>query len=258
MALQTHSKWYFDYVISLENNALDFSEGGPEIQTTINIGSYTLESLAVEIERALNDAGTGETYTVTVNRTTRAYTISGTSNFEILSTTGSRSGTGCYSVIGFSGADKTGSNTYTGVSTGKVYVTQFKLQDYIPFEHDTGANQGTVNESASGQVEVVKFGTKQIMECNLMFVTSRITNSKLIRDDAQGKEKLLEFLNYLITKAPVEFMPDENNSSTFYKCLLESTGKDKNGIRFQLKEMINKNLPDFYESQKLTFRLLND
>lgn len=255
MSITTHSKFYFNYEITQDNNAIDFSEGGSELQATIDVGSYSLTDFLDAIARALNDAG-ALTYTVSVARATRIITISAGSNFELLITSGSRVGTGAWTAMGFSGADKTGAATYAGgTAAGSEYVTQFKLQSYVSTSDYIEAAEGTVNKSASGQVEVYRFGENRFMECNLTFVTSRaMPYGAPIRSDTQGHEKLRTFMQFLITKGPVEFMPNENDVATFETFILESAPEMKDGIGYKLKELYAKGLPGFYETGVLKFR----
>ena len=258
MSLTTHSKWYYGFTIDSSNSSLDFSEGGSEIQATLRVGSYSASEIAEEVAFALNDVASSETYTVTFDRDTRVFTIAATGNFELLVSTGTRVGTSCFSTIGFTGSDRTGAATYDGnLAAGSEYKTQFILQDYIPSTNSKAANEGTVNISARGEVEVFKFGTKKFMTCSIKYVTNIVTGSHVIRDDASGLDKFIDFMDFIITKSPIEFMPDENDTATFEKMLLETTEKDSKGLGFEIKEMITQKLPGFYESGKLVFRVID-
>jgi hypothetical protein len=259
MSLTTHSKFYFNYEITQDNNAIDFKEGaGPELQATIAVGSYSLTDFLDAIAAALNDAG-ALTYTVAVNRVTRIITISTTSTFSLLVSSGSRIGTGAWSAMGFSGADRTAASTYAGnLAAGSEYVTQFILQSHVATDDSIAAAEGTVNSSASGKVEVYRFGENRFMECNLMYATNRaLPTGSRIRNDASGLSKLRIFMQFLITKGPVEFMPNEDDEATFETLMLESTPDDKNGISYKLKELYGKGLPGFYETGILKFRRVN-
>lgn len=257
MSLTTHSKFYYGFTIDSTNNALDFSEGGSETQATLRVGSYSASELATEVAFAMNDVASVETYTVTFDRDTRLITIAATGTFELLVSSGSRAGTSVFSTIGFTGADRTLAATYDGNAVaGSEYVTQFILQDYIPSDHSKAANEGTVNISASGEVEVFAFGNKRFMTCNIKYVTNIVTGSTVIRDDATGLDKLVDFMDFIITKSPIEFMPDENDTATFETMLLETTEKDAKGLGYELKEMHTQKLPGFYETGKLTFRIV--
>lgn len=255
MSLSTHSKFYYGYEITEENNALDFSEGGSELQATLDVGSYTLTTILDAIAIALNDVG-ALTYTVSVNRDTRLITIASTSNFELLVSTGSRSGSSVFSTIGFSGSDKTGALTYTAsAAAGSEYRTQFILQSYVDTNSFVDAAEGTVNTSASGLVEVYRFGQNQFMEANFTYITDRVlVDGAPIRKKPSGVLELQTLMRHFISKAPFEFMPNEDDSATFETMILESTPDNKSGIGFKLKELYTKNLPGFYETGVLKFR----
>lgn len=257
MALNTHSRFYFGFDIDSTNNAIDFDEGSGEIQATVSVGSYTITEFAAEIETALNAVG-GQTYTVSLNRNTRKITISAGSNFSLLISSGSRSGSTAYTLAGFTGADLSGASSYTGDSkSGSEYTTQFKLQDYVPSSDFQRAANAVVNKSVSAQVEVVKFGTEKFIEANFRFLTDRTQGSgSPIRNRPTGVSDFRTFLQFMVTKAPFEFMPDENDQATFEKVILESTPSERDGIGYKLRELVNLGLPGFYESRTLKFRVV--
>lgn len=257
MAISTHSKFYYGHTIDTTNNAIDFDEGGAELHATLTTGEYTLTEFAAEVGRAMTEAG-GQTYTASVNRTTRIITVSATSNFSLLVSSGTRSGTAAWTLLGFSGADKTGTNTYTGsAASGSSYSTQFKLQSYTPSANFMSSADATVNKSASGKVQVVRFGEERFVEFELKFITNTTMPSGApIRTDASGLSNLQDFMDYLITKAPIEFMADEDTPSSYQKLILESTDADKNGVGYKIKEMYDKGLPGFYDTGLLKFRVV--
>lgn len=258
MALSTFSCFYFGFEITSDNNKLNFSEGGGELTATLAVGSYTHTDIIDVVASALNNVG-ALIYSVSLNRTTRAITIAANGTFSLLTTSGSQITSSPFSLLGFSGADKTGMSTYTGSASGSSYEPQFRLQDYIPIEHWTGAALASVNKSASGRVEVVKFGNESFMQCDIKYANNIIQpDNEIIKSDANGVSKLLTFMNYLITKGPVEFMPDIDTRSTFYKLLLESTSDSKDGVSFKLKERYDEGLPGYYDTGVLKFRQVED
>jgi hypothetical protein len=257
MALTTRSLFYYGFEVDSTNNALDFKEGaGSELNATLATGAYTLTTFVDEVERALNAAG-ALTYTVSVNRTTRIITIAASGTFSLLTTSGTRAGTSAYSLIGFSGADKTGTNTYAGgAASGSSYATQFVLQDYVSSEDSRGTAEATVNKSASGRVEVVSFGEERFVEFNLRFITNRNLGAGVpIRYSATGVADARAFLRYLIKREPFEFMQDEATPATFETLILETTPNDSKGVSYKLKEMVSQGLADFYETGALKCRV---
>jgi hypothetical protein len=257
--IYTFSKFYYGHTITAENNKLNFKEGaGPELTATFNIGSYTLTEFLVEIKRALEDAG-ALTYTVTVSRATRIITIASTSAFSLLVTTGTNFAVSVFGLIGFTGADRTAVSTYSGnVGSGFEYVPPFKLQNYIDPKRNSQAIESTVLEAADGTVQTVSFGNKSFAKMKIVYVTDiPMKIDGMMKSTGPGTvDKLVDFMDYSITKAPMEFIEDEDVPSTFYKVILESTGEEKKGTAYELKELFDKNLPDFYETSLLTMRVL--
>ncbi len=258
MALDTHSKFFFDYEVDSTKNAIDFDEGGPELNATLTTGSYTLTEFVTELQTALNNTG-GQAYTVSVNRTTRIVTISSVGVFALLIATGSRAGTTAYVTAGFTGADVTGSSSYDGNTTaGQEYTTQFRLQSFLSDDDNQKAASATVNKTVSGRVEVVKFGQEKFTEFEFKFLTDvPMLGTAPIRSRVTGVADFRTFIQFLTTKAPIEFMPDEDTPATFKKLLLERTPEDKNGIEYKLKEQVTRKLVGFFESGLLKFRVLD-
>ena len=186
MSLDSFSIFYYlDEDIGSTNQNLNFDEGGGELTAVLTPGSYTHAELATIVKTALDAAG-GQVYTVAFDRTTRKYTISAPGTFDLLITSGSTIGTGPFTLLGFTGADVTGLTTYTSnTESGSEYEPQFKLQDFV----DNGDNQqkidASVNESASGLVEVISFGTRELFEMDIKFATDRdMTKAGFIKNNS--------------------------------------------------------------------------
>lgn len=256
MSLSTHSKFYYGYTIDRTNYALDINEGSGEISISIPYGNYTLDEIAAEIEFQLNDFGS-LTYTVTVNRSTRKLTIAAGSNFSLLLASGSNAGSSIFSTVGFNGGDLSGAATYTSdTATGSTYSTQFILQSYRDPAQSKGSRNATVNVSASGDVELFRYGVDEFFEMDFQYITDRAigTNSP-IRENLSGLSDFEALIEHMIGKKPFEFMPDENDPDTFYKLFLESAAGDKNGVSYKLNELYSKGLPGFYNSGVLVMRV---
>jgi hypothetical protein len=255
MSLTTFSTFYFDYEVTRDNLYLNFAEGaGPELTAEIQVGSYTFSTLATAIKTALDIAG-ALTYTVIANRNDRTYTISSTSNFSLLVSTGTATDN-IFSTIGFTGPDRTGASTYTGLTAGKSYEPQFILQDHISSDNSRKAVEATVRKTTNGRIEVVKFGVEKFVQLNIKFANNLAQDGRVIKNNPQGIEDLQEFMQFLITKSPIEFMPDIDNKSTFEKLLLESTPSDRDGIGYELRELYDRNLPNYFETGILRFRVV--
>ncbi len=257
MSLSTHSKFYYGFEVSDDELNIDFSEGSGELTAVLSIGNYTMTDFATELARALNDAG-ALTYTVSVNRTTRIFTIAASGTFSLLVATGSHLGTTAFGVAGFSGSDRTSAATYAGnAAAGFSYSTQFILQSYVGPDDYQEALYATVNQSASGAVEVVTFGLLRFVEMNLKYATNIDHGaSDVIRTNVAGHENLQALMVFLTTKAPLEFMASEDAPATFLSVFLESTADDAKGLKFKLKEQYGQGLPGYFETGTLKFRVI--
>lgn len=254
MAIQTRSQFYYIDAISADNYAVDFDEGATQLQASLNFGSYSHSELIVELERALNEAG-GQEYTVTMDRTTRQTTISATLNFSILCQTGARLGITAWTLLGFTGADKTGSNSYTGSSVGGVYRPQFWLQKYIPSSNIQRKTSASVSKASSGFVQVVSFGSEFFMECEINYITDTAQSSgSPIESNATGYQDAIDFLVAITNKVTIEFMADRSIPASFEKFILERTEDSQDGTGFKLVELLDRNVPDYYRTGKLQFR----
>lgn len=252
--LTTFSKFYYGFEVITSNFYMNFSEGGIQLTAEISVGSFSMAQMAVEIQKALNNASL-LTYTVTVNRATRKFTIAANGTFSLLPVTGSQASTSIYSLIGFT-TDRIGTNTYLGNNAGGFeYAPQFRLQNYIPVEHWKGAALATVNKAASGRVELIKFGSESFMQANITYITDTPQGDEnIIKSNVNGVDDLLNFLTFAITKGPLEFMPAFDDAAIFYNVILESTTDNKDGVSFKLNEMYDRGLPGFYETGVLKFR----
>lgn len=255
MALETKCKFYYGVEITTDNNIIDFSEGLGELNITIPIGIYSPQEIALKIAGLLTDAGS-LTYSCSFNRTTRKLTISAGSNFSILIATGSHAGSSIYSTLGYTGGvNLTGSSSYLAPSTvGYEFVPQFYLLDYVPFEHNVKSIQASINETGSGLVEVVRYGTKRFMECSIELITNKdFISSDFWTSSPTGLDDALNFMSYAIQKSKLEFMPNKDLVSSYYTVVLESTESDQTGIGFKLVEQLDVG-SGYYKTGKLIFR----
>lgn len=257
MSVYNLSQFFYGITIDETNFSFSVNEGSGEINATLNAGSYSFEEAAVELERALLAAG-NLLYSVSTNRLTRNLVVSANANFSILVATTSLAGANAFALLGFTGADRTGSNSYTGnAGCGSVYRPQFLLQNYVDFEDNVTTAFTTVNKSASGTVEVVNFGSEQKMECNITFVTDfNQGGSDVIENNPNAVAELRDFLRYCITKGTLEFMPNRDNPNFFIKCLFESGFGNTNGTMYKMREMYSKGLAGYFETGTIIFRRL--
>lgn len=249
--------YYVKDPVASNNFYLNFDEGSGELTAEIESGDYTPTELAVAVGTALNEAGT-QAYSVSFNRQNRKITISAAAPFDLLISTGVSVGSDIFSLIGFTGSDLTGQTSYEGnLEVGDFFEPQYKLQDWVSEEDLRKAVQASVNKSANGIVEVVSFGQEKFFEFNMRFITD-IDQGKLgpIKTNLNGVQDARDFLRFCITKKTLEFMPDINDKNTFKNVLLEKTDEDSQGLGYRLKELYTSNLPYYFETGKLVFRVV--
>jgi len=255
--LKNRSAFYYGYVVSETSNTVRVDEGAGDIDVIIPSGSYSLSKYVDVVSVALNDALDNE-YIVTVDRDSRLITISSTVIFslKVLDIFPLNSG---FPVMGFNEqVNLTGATSYTGDSaSGDAYFPQYLTQDYIPFDHSKEYQDGSVKSSASGEIEVVSFGLVNRMSLNIIGITDRemVVNSPW-EHNPNGVADAVRFMDYLITKGAVEFIPDRENRNVFETCILDKTSKNRLGLGYELKE--NFDLLGFYETQKLIFRKITE
>ncbi len=256
--IQTWSKFNYGFDVDSENQYLDIIESGIFPQTAATeFGNYTLGEGLRAVQDAMNTVARNA-YVITVDRTTNLVTITGTEVFELPLVNGPTAASSIFYLLGFrQGADLSGSAAYTGSHPcGFAYTPQFKLQSYLPPEHFIESSDATVNKSADGRVEVVRFGLEQKMEMDIKFITNLKMDDTVIRNSQTGVADALAFLAYISQKKRFEFMPDENDSGTYYKVILESLPGFGKGTGFRLKELFGQGQPDLYETGIMQLRVV--
>lgn len=255
MSITTTPVFYYGFTVTVNDIYINFDEGIGELTATVTAGSYSFTDLASAIATALNNVG-GQEYTVTANRADRTYTISASSNFDLLFSSGSNAGLSIASVIGFAATDQTSANSYTGSACGSEFIPQFPLQSYVGLNDYQESAQANINESASGSVEVFSIGTRKFLEFNIGPTTDNAMRSSggLFTNDSNAVSKLRSFMEYAITKGDIEFMPDQSNRSTFNTIILERTPTSGTGTGFKLRELYGRGLVGFFETGLLRFR----
>lgn len=258
MALNTFSSFYYGYNIDDTNNIIPFSEGGDELSANIEIGAYTLTEFLVAVKTALDSAGEN-TYTASVDRSTRVITISSTGTFSLLVSSGTTIGTSPYQLMGFTGgSDLTGQASYSAPSaSGYKYEPQFVLQDYVSPEDYQEYADASVNESSSGLVEVLSFGLRSFIEMNIKFITDIPQDGTRVKSNSTGVQDARQFFQYITQKFSFEFIPDLANPNTFYKVILESTPQSREGIGYKLRELYGRGMPGYFESGVITLRVVS-
>ena len=255
MAVSTHSVFYYGYEITDSNKYFNFDEGAGELSAVLEIGAFTLTELLVILKTALDAVGS-DTYSVSVDRTTRVITISSDGTFSILLSTGTQVGTSVFGLLGFTDSSDTATlASHVGsVASGFEYIPQFWLQDFISDDDFQEKIDSKVNESASGALEVFNFGIRKFTEMSFKFITDIAQDGHIIRNNPSGVSDMRLFLQDITKKNPIEFMIDFDSRNSFKKLVLESTPTSKEGTAYKLVELVKNNLPDYYEFNGIKFR----
>jgi len=256
VSLSVYSAFRYGHTVDISNRDIDFKEGTNTRHAVVPVGSYTLTKLLQVVADALNSVGSND-YSLSVDYQTGIITLTSSGSFDSLGATGENASTSIFSLLGFASVDSLGITTIIGGErSGSIYYPQFFLQNYMPTKQNLRASDSTVSKSASGLVSVQKFGDERFMKCDLLFINDLVQPpGSLIKTNLTGYEDALAFLEYCITKAPIEFIEDVSSPDEFEPLLLESTPTDKSGTGFELVETFARNLPFYYEIKPLIFRL---
>ena len=114
----------------------------------------------------------------------------------------------------------------------------------------------TVSESASGQIESVAFGLRRFIEMSLKFITDKPMDGKVIKNNSTGKADFERFMQEIILKRPLEFIPDIADRNTYFTVTLEQLPGNNKGTGYRLRELVNVGLPGIYEINNIRFRVV--
>lgn len=229
--------------------------GGAEKQATLSNGFYSVSSLLIEIERAMREADSTFTYTVTADRsynggTAARITIATSGSFlSLLFASGTRTATNCATLLGFTATDKTGATSYSGTSTmGSNLSPTLAGYNYNgPLGSDDTDRMrkvfGAVNVSSNGTKEAVVFQIQKFIEVQFKFIEN---------EDIPDWNS---FMTWAIQQKPFDFTPEISTPTVFRQCTLEQTSQDGKGLAFKMVEMIPK-FPDLYDTGLLKFRII--
>lgn len=256
--ITTRSKFIYGTTVDSSNANGDFQEGATVYLATLLSSAYTLAELVTAVQTALNTVG-GQTYTVSLSRSTGLVTISAASTFRLLLGTGANLGQAFWTVLGFTqGIDLTGATTYTGASrAGTTYTPQFFLQSYVSPDDYREAIQPTVNRTMTGRTELVRFGVDQFIDMDIQYITDSQMDGAVIRNNPSGVANARSFMQDITSKSRFEFVPDVGTPGTVYKCICEMTPGFKDGSGYKLKERFADGLPGVFETGVITLRVVS-
>jgi hypothetical protein len=258
MALNVHSVFFYGHKIDENNNFINFKEGaGPELTAQIPVGAYTLTKFLSTVVASLNAASALD-WSGSVNRSTRIVTLIASGPASLLFGTGSVYLNSPATLLGFPQVDILNATSFVGsTGTGSEYRPQFPLQSYTGKNRNKKLVNAVVTKSASGDnVSVQSFGTDRMIKGNIKYITNQPTDG-ILRNNPNAVEEVQDFMDYIVEKNPIEFMEDENEPDTFDRVYLESAGLGGDGTSYELIEYVDRNLPEFFETGLLTFKVIN-
>ena len=248
MSLKAPSLFLYGQTVTASNSSLDFQNvlAGPVIQATLTVGYYSLNTLLVEVKRALEAADPLNTYFATATRLsngTNKVTVGTNGSFlSLLFSSGPRTASNCASLLGFPVTDQTGATSYQGTSTcGTALLTTREGYTYLPTDAYQ-QNFGKINVSTSGQKEAVVFSIQYFFQVQFKYITST--------DMLSNWSPLFA---WMIQQRPVDFTPQVTSPTTFYTATLESTPADGAALQFRFTEMLP-DFPDTYDTGMIKFR----
>lgn len=245
-----YSAFNYGHDVTLNNRFLNFSEGGSQITAEIPVGSYTLGEMPALVASSMNLVG-GQEYSVVLNRADRTLEISASGNFELLIATGSNAPQSIFPLLGFTGSDLVGANSYLGSASGSQYITQTPLKNFSNFDKNKQKIDSVVRQTPDNVIEAISYGTAERMKCEFPLITN-VTPQGFIRESATGIEEAQAFLDYAIEKKPLEFLEDYREID-FTPCILDKTSTDSKGTGYEMRELIARRLPFYFEVKRLTF-----
>ena len=261
--IKTKSSFYFGYEIVAEpyNGRMNLDEGSGEIVVEIPVGSYTLNTILVVIQNALNTQATQD-YTVTADRLSRKITIASTASFDLLTNTGSGVGTSPWTLLGFdTSSDLTGLSSYTSIlASAFEYRPQFILQSFVSDEDFQKPNQSVKNVAADGvTVQTISFGLAKFIQFDIKFITNRkdVADCINIEHNPTGVEDIIDLPQNFESIKDFEFNPDRANPGTFKRVIVESMPDFPEGTGYKLKELFDQNIIDVYETGVITLRVID-
>jgi tRNA A37 threonylcarbamoyltransferase TsaD len=250
MALSAPSLFIYGLEITQQNSSIDFRAVslGPVLMATLNVGFYSLTSLAVEVVRALQAVDPAHSYACTVDRTVdggkqNRVTISTSSTYlDLLFAGGARSASTTALILGFPKVDQTGATSYTGTSTaGTRLITDRPGYNFLPVEFSK-ENFGKVNVSASGLKEAVIYSIQQFWQVQFKYIKSA---------DVFSDWQFL--MTWMIQQRPIDYTPELTTPTRVFTGSLEKTPASGQALSFKFTEMLPE-YPNIYDTGLMVFR----
>lgn len=251
MALSARSLINYGIQVTTLTQNLDFvaESGGSTLTATIDLGFYSVTSLAAAVSEAMQAVDPNNNYSCTIDRTLLggtqnriAITTTGT-YLDLLFLTGPNINTSISSVLGFLPLDYTGSTSYISSSSiGTALIPEFIAYNYLSDLHQAKVF-GAVNVSASGLKESVVFAIQTFIDLEFKY------------EDSVNLPFWKLFFTWSIQQRPFDFIPEITHPDVVYQVTLEKSTYDSKGLGFRMKEMLP-NFPNVYETGSLNFRII--
>lgn len=253
MALSSKSLFLYGIDITTLNNKIDFKiAAGPTVLTAeLTPGSYSLTSLAVAIEAALNATDNTSVYVVSVDRTVggglqNRMTITKTTGsfFQLVFASGPNFASSIATTIGFTLSDFTGLMSYQGsASAGTVLLTEYAGYNYLSPDFSRKLF-GSVNVSASGLKEAIVYSVQRFITVEFRY-----------EPKAKCVSEWVNLWVWMIKQKPFDFTPEVTDPTVVYSVTLESTSADSKGLGFEFREMLPQ-FPNYYTTGAMRFRVI--
>jgi len=185
----TLPRFTWGWAATASTNRLDFKDNNITFAATLTNGEYLPAEFASEVQRAMRLANTdNQANTCTYSFTTRKFTLTGTSIFQLLLGTGANAASDCNGLLGFAASDETGATTYTSDdAVGSGSSTAFTWAPVDPIAITTpvsAAADGTtatllgrvpvvsVNRADGGRREYIYYSTDKMYSFQIRYVST--------------------------------------------------------------------------------------
>ena len=242
--ITTKSAFYYGYEVTEENNQIRFNDNGGVKIAKIAHGLYSMSEYAIAVQEAISEvAHFLNTPTVTIDRN-RVMTITTTGLMELVVEVFNE--LSAYPMMGFTTSRPIGTSHTGDVASGSAYYPPYYLQDYVNPEHNIEYKDASETESASGRFSAVVFNKARYMECNIKFITDK-EMSALHNSGTGSVDSANHFMQYISNRAKIEFIPDIEDTSTFYTLRAEN-------FNYKLKE--DTSFKDTFSTGNIKFRVV--
>ena len=129
------------------------------------------------------------------------------------------------------------------------------IEEYKPIRYNKEKISPSVNESASGVLNVLTFGDRSFMTGVFRYITDKPQSNKSpIDSNPTGRQDAVDFMEVAIKKHVMEFMENRDDVNTFNKVLLERTSQNSKGVGYELEKDFDEYIIGYYTLGELSFR----